>query len=147
MECRRQHMLSYILVTGTPDKGVSTVFGLIPEELRFLKVCFCKAISNTSSTGLAFFWSSQAEMKTFWTQNVLENGVWLWRWSNLLCLLTCGFLFPVLISSFSMRQLFSGGVWDVPTFLWWCPDTVLLQPWNWIAYSELRSMSWGKHAN
>ena len=24
--------------------------------------------------------------KSFWTQNVLENGVWLWRWPNLSCL-------------------------------------------------------------
>ena len=27
------------------------------------------------------------ELKLFWAQNALENGVWLWRWPNLLCLL------------------------------------------------------------
>ena len=33
------------------------------------------------------------ELKSFWTQNALENGVWLWRWPNLFCLYVCNNLY------------------------------------------------------
>ena len=58
-------------------------------------------------TGPNFFWNYNffgpntfLDLKSFWTQNALENGVWLWCWSNLFSLLLLLFLFLMLFLLF-----------------------------------------------
>ena len=40
---------------------------------------FFHNFQNTAFFGIKTFW----DLKSFWTQDALENGVWLWRWPNL----------------------------------------------------------------
>ena len=42
-------MASYVAVTGTPVEGQSTVFGLTPQELSYLKVNQANTLKTTES--------------------------------------------------------------------------------------------------